>query len=507
MHRAPLLVALVFSLVATIASGQVSYTSQLRRVVADGGISGPVTASAPNFGDWTRSLFSVGTGTAEATQTSSLGPGGASLLLEARMVGPAIGSTSYCTFEFTPSVATTARLSGSVWAGDISLLGPGVNIHRSSNGPLQEFDDSVILQSGQSYTLTSTASVNSAGGAQVSATLAFSPGPVQQSRSFTYQGVVRDASGQPISTPTDMEFRLFYRPEAGGTQVGPTITANAVPVTDGLFSQDLDFGDAFNGDTRWLEVSVRNPSGSGSFTQLLPRMMLSSSPYANYALKAGGSPWSGITGVPPSVANAFSPWAAGANNSINYRGGSVGIGTLSPGAALDITTGTLEANHWQMVWSNTTNPSFRGGARLSNSGFFEMTNNANSANPTFVRLSSAGTWTFVSDARLKTDVTTAEGNLAAALKLRPVNFRWKADGTEDFGLIAQEVRDVLPRLVTGDESKDSLTLNYSQLSVVAIGAIQELKADNDRKQQEIHDLKARLAAIEAAILKMNKDHK
>lgn len=52
--------------------------------------------------------------------------------------------------------------------------------------------------------------------------------------------------------------------------------------------------------------------------------------------------------------------------------------------------------------------------------------------------------------------------------------------------------------------RQALTVNYSQLSVVAIGAIQELKAENDRKQQEIDDLKARLEAIEAALFQMKR---
>jgi hypothetical protein len=85
------------------------------------------------------------------------------------------------------------------------------------------------------------------------------------------------------------------------------------------------------------------------------------------------------------------------------------------------------------------------------------------------------------------------------MKLRPVNFRWKGDGAEDFGLIAQEVRAVLPKLVTGDESKDSLTLNYSQLSVVAIGAIQEQQSRIDALASENAELKARLERLEESL--------
>jgi hypothetical protein len=138
----------------------------------------------------------------------------------------------------------------------------------------------------------------------------------------------------------------------------------------------------------------------------------------------------------------------------------------------------------------------RGGARLSDAGFLELTNNASGVSPNFARLSTTGAWSAVSDARLKTDVARAEENLAAAMRLRPVSFRWKADGTQDLGLLAQEVRAVLPGLVTGDEAGGPLTVNYSLLSVVAIGAIQEQQGRIEALQRENADLRARLDRLE-----------
>jgi subtilisin-like proprotein convertase family protein len=218
----------------------------------------------------------------------------------------------------------------------------------------------------------------------------------------------------------------------------------------------------------------------------------------------------GTTGGGNSADLTFHTWEFGTSISreimrINGRG-NVGIGTASPTARLDITSGSLGSSSWQMVINNTSVPQLRGGMRLTDLGFLELTNNAAVFTPNFARLDSTGAWTAVSDARLKTDISNAHGNLAAALELRPVTFRWKSDGTEDLGLIAQEARDVLPTLVRGDEATDTLTLNYSQLSVVAIGAIQELKAQHDREIERLHaenaELKARLEAIEAAVLNM-----
>jgi hypothetical protein len=172
----------------------------------------------------------------------------------------------------------------------------------------------------------------------------------------------------------------------------------------------------------------------------------------------------------------------------------VGIRVAVPASPLHVGAPNIgSANLWMIRITNTLGGT--GGIRMSDDGFLDITNVTSGAN--FARLNNTGNWSAVSDARLKTDVTTSHGHLASALKLRPVHFRWKESAQADFGFIAQEVREVLPELVVGDESKTTLTVNYAQMSAVAIGAIQELKAENDRKQQEIDDLKARIAAIES----------
>ena len=60
-----------------------------------------------------------------------------------------------------------------------------------------------------------------------------------------------------------------------------------------------------------------------------------------------------------------------------------------------------------------------------------------------------------SDARLKRDVAPLDGALDALLALRPVSYRWKErpDAGKRLGLIAQEVRTVLPEVVEGAEAK------------------------------------------------------
>lgn len=95
---------------------------------------------------------------------------------------------------------------------------------------------------------------------------------------FTYQGQLK-SGGNVVNGNCDFAFRL-YDAASGGTLIGNPITTT-VPVTNGLFTAQLDFGaNAFNGDARWLDFQVRCPAGSGSFTALTTRQALTPAPYA-----------------------------------------------------------------------------------------------------------------------------------------------------------------------------------------------------------------------------------
>lgn len=99
------------------------------------------------------------------------------------------------------------------------------------------------------------------------------------STEFSYQGKLTE-SGSAVSGTADFGFRL-WNAAAGGAEVTTAVTVLGVPVEEGLFTVQLDFGAAaFNGEARWLEIGVRMPAGVGAYTPLSPRQPLSATPYA-----------------------------------------------------------------------------------------------------------------------------------------------------------------------------------------------------------------------------------
>lgn len=111
---------------------------------------------------------------------------------------------------------------------------------------------------------------------------------------FTYQGRLVDG-GTLANGNYDITFRLFDAATAG-TQTGPDLIKSPVIVQNGLFTLDLDFGDAvFDGAARWLELSAR-PTGSSDPAELLsPRQPVHAVPYAIRALSGSGNNASDLT--------------------------------------------------------------------------------------------------------------------------------------------------------------------------------------------------------------------
>jgi hypothetical protein len=98
-----------------------------------------------------------------------------------------------------------------------------------------------------------------------------------------------------------------------------------------------------------------------------------------------------------------------------------------------------------------------------------------------------------SDYRLKEDIAPMTGALAKVAALKPVTYKWKADGSDGEGFIAHELQEVVPQCVTGE--KDAVDedgkpkyqgIDTSFLVATLTAAIQE-------QQAQIESLTQRLA--------------
>ena len=102
-----------------------------------------------------------------------------------------------------------------------------------------------------------------------------------------------------------------------------------------------------------------------------------------------------------------------------------------------------------------------------------------------------------SDRRLKKNINTIENSLLKVEKLRGVTYEWKDSEETDskstnvteerMGLIAQEVIDVIPEVVTHDKENDRYGVSYGHLTGLLIEAVKDLSnkvKDLEKKLEE-----------------------
>lgn len=271
-----------------------------------------------------------------------------------------------------------------------------------------------------------------------------------------------------------------------------------------------------------FQTGLRNTTGSFNTFVGSNGDFNNTTPAGNYNTLLGYGT-SVSSGVSNSTAVGAKAWAAlnntlilgsiaglnGATNSVN-----VGIGTINPAYRLDVVGGvrsqdsasthfvaetTGGTNSWARIFMRTPNRGwFIGTSRGFNGDQFyiwdETSNQIRMAIATngdvdfSANVRVAGIVTQGSDARLKQDISKLGYGLSEVLRLRPVSWRWKENPEtgQQLGLVAQEVEQVLPELVSTSEDADQTKgLNYIGLVPILINAVKE-------QQKQIAQQRARI---------------
>jgi hypothetical protein len=210
----------------------------------------------------------------------------------------------------------------------------------------------------------------------------------------------------------------------------------------------------------------------------------------------------------------FGSWN-GSSNSEKMRitgGGNVGIGTSSPtglgGRAFVV---SAVSTYPEIIWERTGDGARKWGTLIGSDGSllcrdYTSGNNVFNINPGApngsLTISGAG-WIYIpsitdgagsyalkwrsggllsfdtSSARYKDNIRDSSYGLSDIMKLRSAMFEYKKDVRTDIGLIAEEVYEVIPELVTLNDEGLPNAVAYDRFVSVLTKAIQELKAEND----------------------------
>jgi hypothetical protein len=112
-----------------------------------------------------------------------------------------------------------------------------------------------------------------------------------------------------------------------------------------------------------------------------------------------------------------------------------------------------------------------------------------------------------SSARYKRDIRDMGDASAGLLRLRPVSFRYKQDpnGTLQYGLIAEELEQVYPEMVTYGEDGKPESVAYHLLPAMLLNEVQKLAKENQQKEVRITALQRQIVAQQNQIGALQKE--
>jgi hypothetical protein len=102
-----------------------------------------------------------------------------------------------------------------------------------------------------------------------------------------------------------------------------------------------------------------------------------------------------------------------------------------------------------------------------------------------------------SDYRLKHDIAPMTGALAKVAALKPVTYKWNADGSDGEGFIAHELAEVCHHAVTGEKDAVDENGNPKYQGIDTSFLVATLTAAIKEQQALIEQLTARVAALES----------
>ncbi len=349
-----------------------------------------------------------------------------------------------------------------------------------------------------------------------------------------------DENGTPANGLYNMAFTLFDD-AVGGIVVGTPVVHGAVPVVDGKFAADLDFGGAAFADNRWLEIEI-------NAVALLPRSALTHAPYAiqtrgifvNEDASSVGIGQSDLPSAPSVVLSVtrdtetdfggmvvettgingkpvYAYAAGGLFRAYHYVDGSTGNWHLAADAANIALTATPlghmginQSNPETMlhVKQDVANIAIRtehqSTANNWDTGIGTTTNNYKFYYNTNFRAdisSIDGAYVQASDRGLKQDIQPIPEVLDKVGLLNPASYLY-LDNTEggprSIGFVAQDVEPLFPDLVR-ETDDGTIGLVYDGFAVISIKAIQELNTKVDQLEDDNNTLCTRLGALEQLV--------
>ncbi len=109
-----------------------------------------------------------------------------------------------------------------------------------------------------------------------------------------------------------------------------------------------------------------------------------------------------------------------------------------------------------------------------------------------------------SSRRYKENIQPFVEGLALIQRLRPVTFDWKHNSIADLGVVAEEVAEIEPLLITHNAKGEIEGVKYDRIAVILVNAVKEQQAQIDAQRKLIYELQTQLKSLAVAKREKNK---
>ena len=262
---------------------------------------------------------------------------------------------------------------------------------------------------------------------------------------------------------------IFF--QGGGTGGGASIGIGSTPGDAGFIAGIVTTGNLwYNSNIGRLFIYYTDPDGS-QWVDAAPFNVGVITSLTNVSFAAGSASSPSMYFIGDNQTGFFSP-AAG-----QFTVVSTGSSILNINSSGINVTGKIICTDGATFSGVVTSTTFNGQINAGVSTFTGISTFQSSlfgTQASFSGVVTATDFNSLSDIKYKENVNTVNNALLKVEQLRGVKFDWKESGLPSYGIIAQELEEVLPELVHGNDPK---TVNYNGIIGVLIEAIKELKAE------------------------------
>ena len=317
-------------------------------------------------------------------------------------------------------------------------------------------------------------------------------------KEFAMYGTTGVGGSQSASIYYDSDNSAYFCDPAGRSRLASMDYGNG-----GYYFAGGDWGYRHNTPFGWIQFGPANTSHAHIYTDR-PNF------YLNAPIQVNGSSIMNTSDIRATIfydqndtGYYLDPNGSSNLNSVRMVGNPV-INNSSPTIYLQDTDHNVSMIHCNSNIFYVLRGSTNSLSWATTNGYWPLEINLTNNDALFGRnLTAVGEVTAYSDIRLKKDVETISDALTKVMSLRGVTYYRKDmdDDKRHIGVIAQEIQEVLPEVVSeskdnNDETVSTLSVSYGNITAVLIEAIKE-------QQKIIEEQGKRISALENLINKSN----